>query len=90
MAFYYTYVLKCLVDNHLSNLYIGYTFDLRNRLYLHKNKKVPSTKKYASVELIYYEACKAKDDAILREKALKTGYGRAFLKNRLKSQKLRV
>ena len=90
MAFYYTYVLKCLVDSHASNFYIGYTSDLTKRLSLHKNKEITSTKKYASVELIYYEACRSKVDAISREKALKTGYGRAFLKNRLKSDLLRV
>lgn len=87
--FYYTYVLRCLLESDITNFYIGYTPDLRARLSDHKNKKVTSTKKYISVELVYYEACKSKVDAILREKSLKTGFGRAFLKNRLKSGKSR-
>jgi len=37
------------------------------------------------LKLIYYEACLNKEDALHREKYLKTHYGRMFLKNRLKS-----
>jgi len=86
--FYYTYVLKCEL-NRRNNFYIGYTDDLKARLLRHKSKKVFATKKYESVDLIYYEACRCKEDAILREKSLKTGFGRAFLKNRLKYYLLR-
>ena len=81
--FYYTYVLECtLVRN--KNFYIGYTNNLKIRLLRHKSKQVYATKRYDSVDLIYYEACKSKEDAILREKTLKTGFGRGFVKNRLK------
>ena len=81
--FYYTYVLKCELNKKV-NFYIGYTDDLRARFNRHKAKKVLATKKYDNVSLIYFEACGCKQDAILREKSLKTGFGRAFLKNRLK------
>lgn len=73
-----------------EDLYIGYTPNLRNRIVNHKAKKVTATKKYELVDLVYYEACKSKADALAREKSLKTGYGRAFLKNRLKSDESRV
>jgi predicted GIY-YIG superfamily endonuclease len=33
--------------------------------------------------LLYFEACFNKEDAIAREKQLKTGFGRAYLKRRL-------
>ena len=89
IMFYYTYVLRCLLESGETNFYIGYTPDLRTRLSDHKSKKVTSTKKYKSVALVYYEACKSKVDALLREKSLKTVYGRAFLKNRLKSDESR-
>jgi len=35
------------------------------------------------LRLIYYEACLEKDDAIKREKYLKTGMGKRYLRNRL-------
>lgn len=34
--------------------------------------------------LIYFEACPNQEDALSREKYLKTTYGKRFLKNRLK------
>ncbi|PIY96439.1 MAG: excinuclease ABC subunit C, partial [Candidatus Kerfeldbacteria bacterium CG_4_10_14_0_8_um_filter_42_10] len=34
--------------------------------------------------LIYYEACLNKDDAFARERYLKSGMGKRYLKNRLK------
>lgn len=65
--------------------YIGYSNDLRNRVKKHQNKKVTATKHYENVALVYYEASISKDDALKREKSLKTGFGRAFIRNRLKS-----
>jgi len=77
---YYTYVLRSEADH---NLYIGFTEDLEKRLIQHNEGKVPSTEKRRPFKLIYYEACNIKDDAIAREKALKTGFGRAYLKRRI-------
>jgi putative endonuclease len=45
---------------------------------------VKSTKRRVPLELIYYEACKNAFDARAREKYLKTGMGKRYLKNRLK------
>lgn len=78
---YYTYVLRSAKD---SKLYIGYTEDLKRRLKKHNGALVPSTKDRLPVELIYYEACLSEKNAIYREKYFKTGFGRRFLKNRLK------
>ena len=77
---FYTYVLKSKVD---KKLYIGWTNNLKNRIKEHNNGKVNSTKQRKPLELIYYEACLRKEDAINREKSLKTGFGRAYLKNRI-------
>lgn len=78
--FFYTYVLKSLSDN---NLYIGWTSNLKLRVYKHNFGKVKSTKNRRPLELIYYEACRGKDKAIAREKILKTGFGRKYIKNRV-------
>jgi len=45
---------------------------------------VESTRNRRPLELIYSEACKNEKDTIAREKYLKTGMGKRFLKNRLK------
>lgn len=82
---HYTYVLLCGLENGKKCFYIGYTNDLSNRVKKHQRKIVTATKKYTDIELVYYEASISKTDAINREKTLKTGFGRAFIKNRIKS-----
>ncbi len=78
---YYTYVLKSTKD---KKLYIGFTQDLRTRIKQHDKGLVKSTKNRGPFMLIYYEACLKEEDAIEREKSLKTGFGRSYLKRRLK------
>ena len=78
--FFYTYVLKSKKDN---NLYIGWTNDLKNRIDQHNTGKVQATASRVPFELIYYEACLNRQNAIKREKQLKTGFGRAYLKKRI-------
>jgi len=77
---YYTYVLKSLFDN---KLYVGFSNDLQRRFQEHNNGQVQATKDRKPFVLVYYEACNNKKDAIKREKQLKTGFGRAYLKRRL-------
>ena len=78
--FYYTYVLKSKID---KKLYTGWTDDLLLRVKKHNSGLVKATKDRRPLELIYYEACLSKKKAISREKQLKTGFGRAYLKRRL-------
>ena len=75
---FYVYILESLKDNRL---YIGYSLNLRERFFEHQKGKVSSTKNRRPLILIYYEAYKSKKDAIIREKFLKTGKGREFIKN---------
>lgn len=77
---FYTYVLRSIKD---GNLYIGWTKELRNRLKEHKSGQVSATRHRLPIELVYYEACLNEKNAISREKQLKTGFGRAYLKRRL-------
>ncbi len=77
---YYTYVLKSEKD---GKLYVGYTQDLQNRFAQHQSGLVDATKYRLPLNLVYYEACLIKESAIAREKQLKTGFGRKYLKNRI-------
>lgn len=78
---HYVYVIKSSKD---GKLYTGCTEDLRKRILEHNNGKVISTKERGPFIMIYYEASLDKVDAFAREKYLKTGMGKRYLKNRLK------
>lgn len=78
---HYTYLLQSLKD---KRWYTGCTNDLRARFKLHNDGKVFATKGRGPFKLIYYEACEHANDAYNREKYLKTGMGKRYLKNRLK------
>ncbi|MBT9174319.1 MAG: hypothetical protein DDT21_02733 [Syntrophomonadaceae bacterium] len=78
--FYYVYVLR----SKKSKLwYTGFSDDLRKRFKEHNNNAVGWTKSRGPFELIYYEASRNKQDARSREKYLKSGMGKRYLKNRL-------
>ena len=82
MEFYYTYVLKSEKD---LKYYVGFTQNIKLRFEQHEKGLVESTQNRRPLKLIYFEACLNKEDAIRREKYLKTHYSRMFLGNRLKS-----
>lgn len=74
-----------LLENNTKRWYIGYTPDtVFNRLIKHNNGEVPSTKPYLPWHLIYYEGYLNIKDATGREKFLKSGAGRNFLKKQIK------
>ena len=79
---YYVYVLLSERD---SKFYTGATSDLKSRAKQHNEGKVQSTKNRKPLQLIYYEACLSQEDAFRREKYLKTGMGKRYLRNRLKA-----
>ena len=78
----YTYVLQSEKD---KKFYLGFTEDLKLRFEQHNKGYVESTKDRRPLELIYYEACLDREDAIRKEKYLKSYHGKMFIKNRLKS-----
>ena len=78
---YYVYILT---SEKSGQWYTGCTDDLRKRLSQHQKGQSTFTKKGVPWKLIYYEACHSKDDSFAREKYLKTGPGKKYLKNRLK------
>jgi putative endonuclease len=77
---FYTYILYCSD----KRLYTGYSPNLKNRLKEHINGEVISTKNRRPLELIYYEACVDKFDALTRERYLKSGRGKLYIKSRLR------
>ena len=77
----YVYVIQSKKD---KRWYTGFTRDLRKRFMRHNNNEIYSTKGRGPYELIYYEASVQLDDAIAREKYLKSGMGKRYLKNRMK------
>lgn len=78
--FYYVYILQSEKD---SNLYVGYTKDLKQRLSLHNNGKVKSTAHRRPLKLLYFEGCLNQQDATKREKYLKTAWGKRYIKSRI-------
>lgn len=78
---FYTYLL---LSHHDGKFYTGCTNDIRKRFNEHANNEVPSTKGRGPFKLIYYEMCCDQKDAYAREKYLKTGMGKRYIKNRLK------
>ena len=81
MKYWYTYILRSTKN---EKWYTGYTRDLRKRFDEHTNGKSIYTKSRGPFTLVYYEACPNEDDAKAREKYLKTGTGKRYIKNRLK------
>jgi len=79
---YIVYVLYSHKDEHT---YTGCTKNLRKRILEHNKGMVKSTKKKIPLKLIYAEFFINQADAFQREKFLKTGWGRNFLKKILKN-----
>lgn len=79
--FYYVYILQSLKNN---KWYTGSTIDLRKRFEEHRKNLSTYTKGRGPFKLIYYEASLHEGDAKAREKYLKSGMGKRYLRNRMK------
>ncbi|MDD4990375.1 MAG: GIY-YIG nuclease family protein [Candidatus Pacebacteria bacterium] len=78
---WYVYLLKSRKN---GKWYIGFTRNLQKRILSHNAGKNLSTKSGVPWKVIYCEIGLSKEDAQAREKYLKSGMGRRYLKNRLK------
>jgi putative endonuclease len=65
---YKVYILLC---NNLS-FYTGHSSRLIQRLKQHNRGEVRVTKNRRPLKLVYYESCKTKEQAMTREKQIKT------------------
>ena len=68
---YYVYILT---NQKNTVLYTGVASDLEKRIYEHKSKIIAGfTKKYNVNKFVYYEIFENTDEAIKREKQIKSG-----------------
>jgi len=82
---FYVYTIK----NANDRIYIGHTSNLTDRLKRHngelKNKNKSFTSKNKGPwELVYSEVLNTRQEAIIREKQLKSARGRKFIKEVIK------
>ncbi len=74
---WFLYVLLCNDDS----FYIGITNDIYRRYYEHKTGQGAKwTKAHKPIKVIHFEEFDTQQEAAKREKELKTGYGRTWLK----------
>lgn len=73
---YYVYNLKCK-----DGFYIGCTNDLKDRIKRHELGQITATKKRRPITLEWYLGIQSKYKAFNLGKYLKSGSGRAFLKD---------
>ena len=81
MRFIYVYVLMSEKD---GQWYTGYTVDLKKRIAQHQAGESASTRHRGPWKLIYYEASLNIEDARARERYLKSGMGKRYVRNRIK------
>jgi putative endonuclease len=80
-GWWYVYVLLC----NDGSWYKGFTADLKSRYLRHlSGDGALHTKKHKPLCVLYYEACKSEQEAIQREKYLKSGSGREWLQQKIK------
>jgi len=75
---FFVYAIKSHVD---GRIYVGMTVDVSKRLIEHNSGKTKSTKGYKPWHMIYTESLPSRSQARLREKYLKSGVGKEFLKS---------
>ena len=78
---FYVYVLRSESD---SGFYIGFSTNLRKRLKQHQDGESFAASHRGPWKLIYYEAYTEREDAEGREKFLKSGAWRRFLRTQLR------
>ncbi len=74
---YYVYAIKSRLKNYL---YVGLTSNLERRFNEHTNGQNKTTKPYAPFDIIHIETFDTRIEARAREKYLKSGIGKEFLK----------
>lgn len=74
------YGIYILISKKDGSLYTGYSSNVKVRFDEHQKGKVHSTRDKRPLEMIYCELYKNKKDALQREKYLKSGWGRNYVK----------
>jgi putative endonuclease len=74
------YILKSSVAN---KTYIGYSGNIIQRIFWHNNGNKGYTQKFRPWTVIHIEFSQTKSEAMKREKFLKSGQGRVWIKNNI-------
>ena len=74
---YWVYAISSIRRNYI---YVGLTSNLEERIRRHNNGYERTTKAYLPFRLIYSEKLNSRSEARVREKYLKSGIGKEFLK----------
>jgi adenine-specific DNA methylase len=82
---FYVYAIRCENDS----IYIGPTNDLRRRWQEHLDGKASWTSHHKPVKVIHWEEYDSRAEAVEREKKLKTGSGRKWLKREYEAGRTR-
>jgi len=80
---YYVYILQ----NIKKQTYIGHTQNLEERLRRHNSGRERYTKNKCPFEIIYKEVHDTRGEAMMREKELKQGQGRQWIKDNILKNK---
>ncbi|HSL88737.1 MAG TPA: GIY-YIG nuclease family protein [Ignavibacteriaceae bacterium] len=80
MKKYFVYALSSLLRNYI---YVGQTDNIERRFIEHNNGKNKTTRPYRPFKLIYTEEFTSRKEAREKEKYLKSGSGKEFLKRLL-------
>jgi putative endonuclease len=75
------YYVYALVSEKFNRIYVGLTKNLDLRIKEHNSGRTKTTKHFKPWKLLYVEEINALSDARYREKQLKSGYGKEFLKS---------
>ncbi len=78
----YIYILKSLKS---EKTYVGQTDNLERRLHEHNSGKSNYTAKFVPWKIVYTEKFCSRDEALVREKYLKSSAGRKVLKKLLEN-----
>jgi len=74
---YFVYAIK---SNSRNYVYVGLTNDLTRRIAEHNDGQNKTTKPYRPFKIIYTESFNTRVEARVKEKYLKSGVGKEFLK----------
>jgi putative endonuclease len=77
----FKFTVYAIKSNNRNYIYVGMSNNLERRLYEHNQRQNKSTKAYAPFTLLYSESFDSRSDARVKEKYLKSGVGKAFLKS---------
>lgn len=78
------YTVYVLFSDKYNRTYTGLTNNLERRFKEHNSGQSKSTKAFRPWRIVYKEVCQTRQEAREREKYLKSGIGRDFIKQKIR------